>query len=248
MPRGIVERRIHQDDVGAVGVKSDGGERGGGGRHIQHDGIGRDRIGGGIFARQRRQTGIDLDQHELDPGDAPGDREAGGADAGAEFNHAIVRTSRRRGRQQHGVMAGAVARSRLAQAQLPAEKCILGEFVSADFWQLGSVIGPQFVGEPGIAEDLPRLAVIVLMHQNTARQHAERAFDDAHVLVQHQMVDIGAVEQRSDRRNQHDIVGSNQFPQLWRSFADPLRVPGRVSTATCALPALAALPAHFLLL
>ena len=30
----------------------------------------------------------------------------------------------------------------------------------------------------------------------------------------HQMIDIGAVEQRADRRNQHDIVGPNQFPQL----------------------------------
>ena len=42
----------------------------------------------------------------------------------------------------------------------------------------------------------------------------ERAFDDAHVLVQHQMMDIGAVEQRADGGNQHDIVGPNQFPQL----------------------------------
>ena len=128
MPRGIVERRIHQDDIDAVGAEADGGKRVGGGRHIQHDGIGRDRIGGGIVARQRRQRRIDLDQHELDPGDAPGDRETGGADAGAEFNHAITRTRRRRRGQQHGVMAGAVTRSRLTQAQLSAEKCILGEF------------------------------------------------------------------------------------------------------------------------
>jgi hypothetical protein len=27
-------------------------------------------------------------------------------------------------------------------------------------------------------------------------------------------MNIGAVEQRSDRGNQHDIVGPNQFPQL----------------------------------
>jgi hypothetical protein len=26
-------------------------------------------------------------------------------------------------------------------------------------------------------------------------------------------MDVGAVEQRADRRNQHDIVGPNQFPQ-----------------------------------
>jgi hypothetical protein len=51
------------------------------------------------------------------------------------------------------------------------------------------------------------------MDQDAPRQHAERALDDAHVLVQHQMMDIGAVEQRADSGNQHDIVGPNQFPQ-----------------------------------
>ena len=56
------------------------------------------------------------------------DREAGRADAGAEFNHVIAGARRRRRGQQHGVMAGAVTRSRLPQAQSPAEKCILGQF------------------------------------------------------------------------------------------------------------------------
>jgi hypothetical protein len=35
------------------------------------------------------------------------------------------------------------------------------------------------------------------------------------------MMDMGAVEQRSDRRNQHDIVGPNQFSQFCRSYVDP---------------------------
>ena len=65
---------------------------------------------------------IDLDQHQIDPGDALGHRQAGGADAGAEIDHAIARTRRRRRRQQHGVMAGAVAGFRLPQPQLAAEK------------------------------------------------------------------------------------------------------------------------------
>ena len=61
-----------------------------------------------------------------------------------------------------------------------------------------SVIGSQFVGETGVGQNLARLAIVVLMDQDPPRQHAERAFDDAHVLVQHQMMDIGAVEQRAD--------------------------------------------------
>src|ERR1700722_3527581 len=78
----------------------------------------------------------------------------------------------------------------------------------------GSVIGPQFVGQAGVAENPAGLAIVVLMDQDPARQHPERALDDAHVLVQHQMMDVGAVQQRPHRRNQHDIVGPNQFPQL----------------------------------
>ena len=132
VPRGIVERRIYQHDVGAVGVKSGGGKAGRGRRHIQHDRLGGNRIGGGVVARQRRQRRLDLDQHKFNAGDASRHGKSGGADAGAEFNHAIARTRRRRGRQQHGVMAGAVAGPRLAQQQLSAEKCILGEFVRRD--------------------------------------------------------------------------------------------------------------------
>jgi len=70
------------------------------------------------------------------------------------------------------------------------------------------------MGKARIGEQLARLPVIVVMDQNAARQHAQRALDDAHVLVQHQMMDIGAIEQRADGGNQHDVVGPNQFPQL----------------------------------
>src|SRR5207247_6752671 len=82
-----------------------------------------------------------------------------------------------------------------------------------------SLIGPQFVGEARIDQTLARLAVVILVDQDAARQHAQRPLDDAHVLVQHQMMDIGAVEQRTDRGNQHDIVGPNQFPHVTLSFS-----------------------------
>src|SRR6476619_2992616 len=104
-----------------------------------------------------------------------------------------------------------------------------------------SVIGPQFVAQAGIGKKLTCLAVIVLVDQNPARQDSERAFDNAHVLVQHEMMDIGAIEQRADRRNQHDIVGPNQFPQVLFSYADPTRRLHDVSMPG----ALAALPAPF---
>ena len=78
------------------------------------------------------------------------------------------------------------------------------------------------MGQTSIGEDLPRRAVVLVMNQNPPRQDAKRTFDDAHVLVQHQVMDIGAVEQRADRRHQYHIVGSNQFPQNRLSMLDHL--------------------------
>jgi hypothetical protein len=74
------------------------------------------------------------------------------------------------------------------------------------------------MGKAGIAENLAGLSVIVLMDQDSPRQDAKRSLDDAHILVKHQMVDIRTVKQRANRRNQHDVVGSNQFPHLAFSF------------------------------
>jgi hypothetical protein len=41
--------------------------------------------------------------------------------------------------------------------------------------------------------------LIVIADQNAARQDAERAFQHAHVLVEHKMLNIGAIEQRAHR-------------------------------------------------
>ncbi len=88
--------------------------------------------------------------------------------------------------------------------------------------------------QPGIPEKLARLAIVVLMDQNPARKDPEGTFDDAHILIQHQMMDIRAVEQRADGRNQHHIVGSNQFPQFSFSLVGPMPRP--------AIPVIGSLP------
>ena len=84
------------------------------------------------------------------------------------------------------------------------------------------------MGEACVAEKLAGLAIVLFMDQNPARQNAKRPLDNAHILVQHQVMDIGAVEQRSDRRNQHDVVGPNQFPHLAFSI-----IPARLTTCCC---------------
>jgi hypothetical protein len=59
--------------------------------------------------------------------------------------------------------------------------------------------------------------------QNPARQNPQRTFDNAHVLIEHQMMDIRTIEQRADSRNQYDIVGANQFPQFSALLCRPRR-------------------------
>ena len=217
MPRGIVERRIHQDDIDAVGSKARIGKCIGARTSTSSTiDFGRDRIGGGIAARQPCQH-LDRSRPARDRCRPRAGRPRGPRHRRRRRNRPRDRpTRRRRRREQHGVVTGAVARLQLPQTQLSAEKCVLGAF-----GQPAQSSARNSWARPASAEDLSRLAVVVLMNQDPARQHAERAFDDAHVLVQHQMMDVGAVEQRADRRNQHDIVGPNQFPQLVLSFAGP---------------------------
>jgi hypothetical protein len=50
------------------------------------------------------------------------------------------------------------------------------------------------VGKTRISQKLPGLLVVVLMNQDTTGQYPKRSLDDAHILVQHQMMDVRAVE------------------------------------------------------
>ena len=87
---GIIERRIHQDDIDAVRGQTGRGKGAGLGCNVEHDDIGGNRIRGGVAARKTREVSVDLDQHELDSLDAFGDRKPGGADAGAQIDDAIA--------------------------------------------------------------------------------------------------------------------------------------------------------------
>jgi len=61
----------------------------------------------------------------------------------------------------------------------------------------GSVIGPQLVGEASIPE-IWRASRLSSSWTRIRAAAPERTFDDAHVLVEYQMMDICAVEQRTD--------------------------------------------------
>ena len=70
--------------------------------------------------------------------------------------------------------------------------------------------------QPRVFQELTRGLPIFLIDHNAPRQHAERAFEHAHVLVQHHMRNVGALQQRLDRGDQHRIVGPNEFVHDFR--------------------------------
>src|SRR4029077_11280615 len=71
---------------------------------------------------------------------------------------------------------------------------------------LSASIWTKLMTEPGVFQETPSLQLMVLRNQHAAWQDTERAFQDAHILVEHQRLNSGAVQQRHHRRNQDCIV------------------------------------------
>lgn len=67
---------------------------------------------------------------------------------------------------------------------------------------------PQFMSEPGISQQAPRSKIVVIVDENTSGNDAERSFEDTHIAVEQEVLDVGAVEQRANRRYENGIIGS----------------------------------------
>src|ERR1700722_4600890 len=83
--------------------------------------------------------------------------------------------------------------------------------------------GTKLVAESRLIEEPPCGIDLVLADQNTARENADRAFQHAHILIHHHMLDARAVEQRFERRDQDRIVGANELTHDFGSAAVPRR-------------------------
>src|SRR5437879_11421857 len=90
MPRRVIERRIHQHGIDAVGRKTKRRKRVGGGFNIEHDYARCDFIRYGIGARELREFFVDLDKNQIEAGDTPRYCKPGGTDTGPEIDHAIA--------------------------------------------------------------------------------------------------------------------------------------------------------------
>src|SRR6476620_5429790 len=72
-------------------------------------------------------------------------------------------------------------------------------------------IWTKLMTEPGVFQKTPGLQFMILRNQHAAWQDTERTFQDAHILVEHQRSNSGAVQQRHHRRNQDCIVCTDKF-------------------------------------
>lgn len=67
--------------------------------------------------------------------------------------------------------------------------------------------------ETRIGEQLARRQIVVVVNQYAARKYAQRSVHDAHVAVEHEVMDVGTVQQRTHRRHQDRIIGPHKFTQ-----------------------------------
>src|SRR4029079_8432259 len=72
-------------------------------------------------------------------------------------------------------------------------------------------IWTKLMTEPGVFQKTPGLQLMILRNQDAAWQDTERPFQNAHILVEHQRLNSGAVQQRHHRRDQDRIVCTDKF-------------------------------------
>jgi hypothetical protein len=65
--------------------------------------------------------------------------------------------------------------------------------------------------EPRLFEQSAGGDDIVFGNKQAPRQNADRAFQHAHILIQHDMGDIGCIQQSLESGNQYGVVGANKL-------------------------------------
>src|SRR5450756_23200 len=75
-------------------------------------------------------------------------------------------------------------------------------------------IGTQLLAKPSVFQNLPRRELVSFGHQNPPWQYTERAFQHAHVLVEHHGTNAGALKQGHHCRDQNHVIGANEFAQF----------------------------------
>jgi hypothetical protein len=69
-----------------------------------------------------------------------------------------------------------------------------------------------------VLEQASRHVDFVLAHQDAARKNADRALQNAHILIRHDMPDPRTIEQRFNCRDQDGIGRADEFAQIQLLF------------------------------
>ena len=76
------------------------------------------------------------------------------------------------------------------------------------------------MAETSFSKQPARRLDMLLGDEQPARQDSERTLEYAHVLIENDMGNVGAIQQRGDGRHQHGVVGAHDLSQLL-SFRNP---------------------------
>ena len=67
------------------------------------------------------------------------------------------------------------------------------------------------MSKASVAEQPTGSSHMIVRDENPARQDADRAFQNAHVLVEYQRANAGTLQQRYHRRDQDRVVCTDKF-------------------------------------
>ena len=87
-------------------------------------------------------------------------------------------------------------------------------------------VGTQLVAEAGLLEQPARGTRMLLADEQAPRQNSDRAFQHAHILVEHEVRDVGRIQQRLNGGNEHSIIGAYELAQSFSPILS-LRFAGR---------------------
>src|SRR4029453_14118147 len=122
-----------------------------------------------------------------------------------------------RSRTRSPARAGHAAANKIASwpTRCPLRGCLSRSLPPSTASSVSSAgIRTEFVSETGVLQQFARVIDTTLAHQDAAREDADRTFEHAHVLIQHDVGDISGIEQSCHRRDQHGIIGPYELAPI----------------------------------
>lgn len=210
-----VERRVHDDEVGAPVGKPCVDPLLAGERDIRLD-YARAPGNPGVLRKRQRLAGKaghfrgTLDEERCDAGAAAEDGQAGGAGTCAETEEPAPETRGNGTCQDERIDAGAMP-PLCGLHQMEAAPIELIDRVIARFRHGRRLFLLHFVSDPRIGQNPFRAFRLFRVDHYSFRQYAERALDDAHILVGDEAGNARVAHQYLDERDQDGVVGADKF-------------------------------------